>query len=120
MDFNESMKRNLKLFFFNITSKYIDTIIAQTETIKLRLKEQYNFKKILVIPNSISNINIKPQKKEFNFPKNKTLFFYPCVYHIHKNLEILIPLSKKIRELKLSYCIITTIDKNDSFLAKSS
>ncbi len=85
---------------------------------KIRLEKTYGLKNIKVIPNAISKIPTKKTSKIYKLPINRTLFFYPCVYHIHKNLEILIPLSKKIKKLNLPYNIITTIDPNDGYLAK--
>jgi len=109
MDIKSYLNRKIKVFYFKKYIKYTDIVIAQTKVTKKRLKEIYNVQNIEVIPNAISLENLDGgEYKDFNLPDGIKLL-YLTVYYPHKNLEIFIPLAKKIKEKKLDFKIITTI-----------
>lgn len=118
MDIKSLFTRKMKLFFFKRNIRYIDTIIAQTETIKNRLIKFYGNRVVKVVPNAVSlehtedNCNYK-----FNLPKGIKLL-YLTYYYSHKNLEILVPIARMIKKENLNYKFIITIDENQHHKAK--
>lgn len=118
MDKFSAFERKLKLYFFKRYLPYVTTMIAQTETAKKRLSNIYNLKRIKIIPNAVSLDNMDGgEYKDFNLPKGIKLL-YLCVYFPHKNLEIFIPLARKIKEKKLDYKIIITIEESQHIQVK--
>ena len=100
----------MKLLFFEQYLNYVDVVIAQTKTMKMRLTHLYKLKKIVIIPNAVSLENVNLLKKIiFNLPSGIKLLFLTH-YYPHKNLEILIPLSVEIKKRGLKFKIITTVD----------
>lgn len=97
--------------------KYATCIAAQTNSIKNRLSNLFELEgKVLVIPNAVSldAVRIGESKAEKNKGGNigiKT-FRFLCLsrYYEHKNIEIFIPLATLIKERKLKYKIIITIN----------
>lgn len=118
MDKFSAFERKLKLYFFKKYLPYVTTMIAQTDTMKKRLIELYNLKNIHLVPNAVSLDNLSGgEYKNFNLPNGKKLL-YLCVYFPHKNLEIFIPLAKKIKEKKFDYKIIITIEESQHVQVK--
>lgn len=109
MNMKNKLIRKVKIFFFRINSKSIDTCIAQTFTIKERLQKHYNIKNIEVIPNSATFLN-SPKPIDVLLPKGKKLL-YLTHYYPHKNFEILIPFAERIKKQNREFKIITTIAK---------
>ena len=119
MDIKDYLSRKIKLFVFKKHIKYATTVIAQTKTIKDKLKSIYGLNNIEIIPNAISLENMSNNKFfNFNLQKNKIKLLYLTYYYSHKNLEIFIPLAKKIKKRKLNFQIITTIDESQHLNAK--
>ncbi len=118
MDLKSFLVQKIKLFFFTKNIKYIDKIIAQNDAMKVRLKRLFNFQDISIVPNAVSLDNLVEGKYfDFKLPKGKKLL-YLTYYYPHKNLEVFIPLAKLIRDKKLDYKLIITIDKNQHKKAK--
>jgi len=112
MDFKSWLSRKSKLFFFKKNLKYIDVMLAQTSTMKVRLQDIYGIDNIKIVPNAVSLDNLQSHaSNHFNLPAGKKLL-YLTHYYPHKNLEVLIPLAKKIKKAGLTYKLITTIDRN--------
>ena len=118
MSFQEKIKRLVKVYFFKKFSKYIDITIAQTKTIRKRLKSQYSLTNVYIVPNSVSQENYN-YKNNFNFEFNGDLNLL-CLskYYIHKNLESFIPLAKLIRSNDLNIKIIITISGSEHPMAE--
>ena len=118
MDSFSAFERKLKLYFFKKYLPYVTTMIAQTVTVKKRLNDIYALKNIKIIPNAVSLENMDGgESKKFNLPKGRKLL-YLCVYFPHKNLEILIPLARKIKKNNLDYKIIITIELSQHIKVK--
>jgi len=110
MDIKNYLSRKIKLFVFTKYIKYATAIIAQTKTMKKKLEFIYKLKNVEIVPNAVSLKNINGGKLfNFNLPKDKIKLLYLTYYYSHKNLEIFLPLAKKIKKMSLPYCIITTI-----------
>lgn len=110
MDTKSKFIRNVKLYYFRKYLKYIDLLLAQSETIKKRLTDLFGVKDIVVVPNAVSLDNLN-DKEHFNFklPTGINLL-YLTRYYTHKNLEVFIPLAKEIKKRGCNYKLITTID----------
>jgi glycosyltransferase involved in cell wall biosynthesis len=118
MDFKSYAIRKMKLFFFKRYMKYIDTMIAQTDTMKSRLHKLYGFKNIEIIPNAVSLENMSGgEYKNFNLPEGIKLL-YLTHYYPHKNIEIFIPLAREIKKRGLNYKLIITIEASQDNGAK--
>lgn len=110
--------RKIKLFYFKRYLKYIDLIVAQTDTMKAKLTELFNCPHVIVVPNAVSLENMEGgEKEEFGLPKG-TKLLYLTHYYPHKNLEIFIPLAQEIKKKNLDYKLITTIDPDQHADAK--
>jgi glycosyltransferase involved in cell wall biosynthesis len=118
MDIKSYLIRKIKLFMFKKNLKYINTMIAQTDTMKKRLEKLYNIKSIKIVPNAVSIDNIDGgEYKDFKLP-NGIKLLYLTYYYPHKNLEIFIPLAKRIKNQNLNFKIVITIDENQHQKAK--
>jgi glycosyltransferase involved in cell wall biosynthesis len=84
------------------------SVIAQTSVMKERLEQRYGIKNITVLPIPV-DFSTKQVPLSINLPRGTNLV-YLSFYYPHKNFEILLPLAKKIKELKLDYKIILTLD----------
>ena len=120
MSFIEKIKRKVKIFYFKKNLNYVNQLTAQTGVIKKRLEDIYKINNIKIIPNAVSIDNLQSQKSNKNFNLGSKLkLLYLTKYYSHKNIEILIPLAKKIKDSNLNYKIILTIDgKEDSAAQK--
>jgi glycosyltransferase involved in cell wall biosynthesis len=70
--------------------------------------------KIIIIPNALSFEEMNHRPTSVNNNQKKVLLFFSR-YYAHKNLEIIVELSKKILDRKLQYEIWTTIGDNDDY-----
>lgn len=105
----------LRNLIFRKRLKYASIVFPQTKVSERRLWNYYRnlLKKTKVIPTAYSVIG---ENEVFEIPFQKTpgYIYLFCLtrYYPHKNLEVLIPLAKKIKESGLAYKIIITIDSN--------
>lgn len=119
MDFNSWIVRKSKLFFFKKYLKYVDLTIAQTPVMKMRLEKYYDLQNIEVVPNAVSVDSLRDESLTFhNFGlKDGVNLLYLTYYYTHKNIEILIPLAKKILSQGEPVNIITTISSEQHPMA---
>jgi glycosyltransferase involved in cell wall biosynthesis len=118
MDIKSYLNRKIRLLLFRKNLTYATTVIAQTKNIEERLRRYYGLENIVIIPNSVAvNSNPAGHHRSFDLPDGKKLL-YLTHYYTHKNLEIFIPLAKKIQEKNLDYKLITTISEEQHPLAK--
>ncbi len=107
----EYLIRILKVFLIKKYIRRTKAVIAQTATIKKRLEEYCNLDNITVIPNAVPlEVLGGTEWRDFSLPGNKFKMLYPASYGPHKNMDILISLSRKIREKNLPYVIVMTIN----------
>lgn len=119
MDIQSYVTRKIKLLFFKSYLRHSSIIIAQSDTMRDRLKAIYDLKSIAVIPNAVSLDNMTGGESiNFNLPADRLKLLYLTYYYPHKNIEILLPLAKRIKELNLPYCIVITIEANQHRKAK--
>ena len=109
MSFINKIRRKIRLLRLKSFLKYADTIVVQTPVMKKRVEQNLiSTKPISIIPSSTGffgedvNLFIDEKIKKLKEEGNKVLL---CIneYYEHKNLEILIPLAKKIKKRKLKF-----------------
>lgn len=109
MGFFDKLKRRIKLFFFFRWARHNDCMIAQTEVVKSRLAKKLQIENIAVLPNACKQYEKNNYDEcQISLPKGKKFLCLSC-YYTHKNMEVFIPLARKIRAEGLSYKIILTI-----------
>lgn len=114
----EYIIRKTKVFMFKRYIHSIKLLLAQTDDIAIRLRSIYNTNKIDIIPNAVSVESYSEgSDKNFDLPQG---YKFLCLskYYSHKNLEVFIPVAKRIKKLRLNYKIIITINCEESKKAK--
>ena len=76
-----------------------------------KLEFLYELNNIKVIPNAVSLENMTGGDYfDFKLPKDEIKLLCLTHYYPHKNLEVLLPLARRIKERSLPHCIVITID----------
>lgn len=104
--------KKIKLFIFKSLFKYIDHIIAQTNTAVNRLKQFYPKNSYTVLNNPVSHFSNEEEDVKISFLKSNFYLFFLTRYYEHKNLESIIPLAKEIKKNGDNIKILITIEKN--------
>jgi len=114
MHWKDVVYNRVSLFLFQKRLKYATTILVQTETAGNRLKKYFGIKSFVVTPNAITLQEATSDQIPANFSPNAANIYLFCLshYYPHKNLEIFIPLAKKIKAANLPYRIIVTLAPN--------
>jgi glycosyltransferase involved in cell wall biosynthesis len=120
MHWKDAIYNRISVYLFKKRLKYADLFLVQTETAGTRLKKYYGIKNFIITPNAIS---LQPKAENLiphNFSPNPNLIYLLCLshYYPHKNLESFIELGKKIKEQKLPFRIIITLDVKQHPAAK--
>jgi glycosyltransferase involved in cell wall biosynthesis len=98
-----------KLFLFTYNLRYIDILAAQTSVIAECLHRLYGHGDIVVIPNAVSLENFSGgEPLDFALGEELKLL---CLsgYYTHKNLEIFLPVARKLRERGFKAKIVITV-----------
>ncbi|HPL67771.1 MAG TPA: glycosyltransferase [Smithellaceae bacterium] len=110
MDAWSYCERKIKLHFFKKYINRANVVIAQTKTIKIKLEALYSLRNVVVIPNAVSLENMNGgEDYNFELPKDKFKCLYLTYYYSNKNIEIFVPLAKKIQKEDLPFCLVVTI-----------
>ena len=111
MDMVDWFIRRAKLLLFKRGIRRPVAIIAQTAVARAALKRLYNVSNIKIVPNAVSLDNLEmDSKRKFALPSGRRLL-YLTYYYPHKNLEILVPVAKRIQKLGYDYTIVITISQ---------
>ena len=101
--------RKVKLFLLKRRIRRPTVTIAQTPVAKEALQMLYGLTNVKIVPNAVSLDNLDSDRDErFALPSGKRLL-YLTYYYPNKNLEVLLPVARRIRELGRDYRIIITI-----------
>ena len=112
MDRTDLLVRKIKLSLLRRRIRRPVVTIAQTPVAKEALERLYRLPNVAIVPNAVSLDNLDTTEgKRFALPAGRKLL-YLTYYYPHKNLEILIDVAVKIRELGRDYRIILTIAAN--------
>jgi glycosyltransferase involved in cell wall biosynthesis len=104
------VSRKAKLFMFKRYLHHASRVITQSKTIDDRLRSLYGLRNTVIVPNAVSLENVRGgSRRDFQLPRTKRKLLYLTHYYPHKNLEILIPLAKRIKQNSLPFCLITTV-----------
>lgn len=118
MDIKSKLNRLVKLSFLKKRISFKGLVMAQTEVTASKLMSIYGIKNVVVVPNAVSIDNYEHIiTKDFMLPQ-KTNLLYLTHYYPHKNLEIFLPLAKKIKDNNLDFRIVITIDKTQHVKAR--
>ncbi|MCY4372828.1 MAG: glycosyltransferase family 4 protein [Spirochaetaceae bacterium] len=110
MDRRDWFIRKVKLCLLRRRIRRPAVTIAQTPVAKEALHRLHGLTNVTIVPNAVSLDNLdSASDKTFDLPAGKRLL-YLTYYYPHKNLEVLLPVARRIRELGRDYKIIITID----------
>ena len=114
MGFKEKLMRKIKRHAIRSLRKYVTRYTVQTDIMKQRLLQHHDPNKpVEVIPSSFAALDKAVQDSDefesLRADPDQKLLLYLSRYYVHKNIEILIPTAKRIKELKLPYKILLTI-----------
>lgn len=115
MNIGSYISRKIRLYLFRSRLRYASLVIVQTRTVKKRLEDLYGLKNVEVVPNAVSLPSEAMNDTVFPLPESaagKKKLLCLSRYYPHKNLEIFIRLGELIKEKKLPYCVILTIENN--------
>jgi glycosyltransferase involved in cell wall biosynthesis len=117
MSWRAFAKRKIKLELFKLSIRNASLVVAQTQAMSDRLRQQYGISEIKVVHNAVSleNLNgtVDVLPVAFDVLPSATKFLYLSCYYPHKNFEIFLELAKKIKADQLNYVIVITIDKEE-------
>lgn len=105
----ERLKNAVKILLFRQNLRYVDVVVAQTQVMRDRLVALYKLPKVAIVPNAVSIDHLTGgTPRDFALPSGTKLL---CLtrYYTHKNIEILLPLARLIREGQLPIRLVTTI-----------
>ena len=109
MDRRDWLVRKVKLAILKRRIRRPVVTIAQTPVAKEALERLYRLPRIAIVPNAVSLEHLDTTRgKRFALPEGQKLL-YLTHYYPHKNIEVLIPVATKIRDLGRDYKIILTI-----------
>jgi len=113
LDLKTRFDFRLRNELFKSRLKYADVLFPQTKTSQKRLNKYYpnHIPRTIVIPTAYSRISSQMGKNHF-FKKNENNIYLLCLtkYYKHKNVEIFIPLAKKLKHTNSNIRILTTVE----------
>ena len=109
MPVREILMMGLKLLYMSSRMSYANAVVAQTSTMRARLEEYYQGVNASVVSIGYDSIEYKANDKRLlRMPFD--YLFYPTAYYPHKNLEVLVPVAKLIKNNKIPIKIVLTLD----------
>jgi glycosyltransferase involved in cell wall biosynthesis len=109
------VRRKLRYVLFRRRLPFTTVMIAQTETAARRLRRYYGIPEVYVVPNAVSlqkaseHVGRLAILREGN-SRIRLLCF--TRYYYHKNLEILLPVAKRLKEVSAPFQIVLTLGRN--------
>jgi glycosyltransferase involved in cell wall biosynthesis len=110
----ERLARWVKLSSLRTLLPFADLVIAQNAPLAQRLRTIYRPRVVDVVPNAVSLENIDGgEVRDFGISGGFKLL---CLsrYYSHKNIEIFLPVARRIRDAGLDAKIITTLDRDEN------
>ena len=108
MNLKEKLVRSMKVQMMKRSAGRPRIVIAQTKTIEKRLKRFFKLDNVVVIPNAVSAVIQNNNDRRLSVESMD--FLCLSYYYVHKNLEILIDVGRRIRDAKSPMRIILTIE----------
>jgi glycosyltransferase involved in cell wall biosynthesis len=110
----ERLARWVKLKAFSRLLPFVDLMIAQSAPLAERLRQIYSLQNVDVVPNAVSLENLDGgEARDFALGGGFKLL---CLtrYYSHKNIEVLLPVARRIREAGLDVKIVTTLARDEN------
>lgn len=110
----ERVARWIKSLSFRILLPFVDLLIAQSAPLARRMRQIYCLRDVEVVPNAVSLENLDGgEARDFALTGGFKLL---CLsrYYSHKNIEIFIPVARRIRDSGLAAKIITTLNPDEN------
>lgn len=111
---SELIIRLFKLLFFWLFIRFPDRVIAQSRPLKERIEENFGVYYVDIVPNAVSRENLlQTADRDFLLPAG---FKFLCLskYYPHKNIEVFLPVARRIRDCGIQAKIVVTLDENGS------
>ena len=119
MDLASYIRRRVKYYVVRFTLKFATVVIAQTPTMVNRLKSLYGLKRVVLVRSPMTLASTKKTApRDFGLPADRRLLLCLATYAPHKNLEILLPLARLMKQKKAEFTIVTTLDPARSNAAR--
>jgi glycosyltransferase involved in cell wall biosynthesis len=120
LSFTDRLRFGTMAWVIRLRLGLADHIFVQTETMKDRLMSVTRIpgNKVSIIPNSVSLDSlsevVEDPKRLSSYFEEEGFFSMVCLsrYYAHKNLEILVPLAKRIKSHNEKFKIYITIDES--------
>jgi glycosyltransferase involved in cell wall biosynthesis len=116
--------RRIRRWLFGRRAHYASFFAAQTETARGRLQRLWGLDNVAVVPNAVSvptgrgpdtATDAAPGSlPDGTIPAGKHALLCLTRYYPHKNVEILLPLARKIRETGAPFVLLTTISRDEA------
>lgn len=136
MDRASYVRRRVKYYVVRFTLRFATIVVAQTPTMVKRLKSLYGLKRVVLIRSPMPSTELRPRTlasmkktvpKDFGLPADRRLLLCLATYAPHKNLEILLPLARLMKqknaepstELRPRFTIVTTLNLSQSNAARN-
>lgn len=115
MSRQDYLRRKIRFFIFKKNLRYATSLTVQTQVMKERLRKYIHYEgDIHVIESSHRSFQLNGKETVPGISKLKGEKLLLCMseYYSHKNMKVLIPLAELIRQRKLHYKILLTIDSS--------
>lgn len=120
MDRASYIRRWVKYYIVRFTLRFATIVVAQTPTMVNRLKSLYGLKRVVLVRSPITLASTKKTvPKDFGLPTERRLLLCLATYAPHKNLEILLPLARLMKQRNAPFTIVTTLDLARSNAARN-
>ncbi len=105
----DQLIRKVKQFLFERNLRFVDILAAQTSVIAERMRTLYHHRDVIVVPNAVSLENLSGgEPREFALGDGFKLLCLSA-YYTHKNLEIFVPVARRLRDRGIAVRIVITI-----------
>lgn len=104
--------RHVKLWLFRRNLHHVNVLVAQSEFMASRISKIYGIDNIAVVPNAVSLENLHGGvDRDFKLGSGFKLLCLSA-YYSHKNLEVLLPVARKIKQAGMDVKIVTTLESS--------
>jgi glycosyltransferase involved in cell wall biosynthesis len=112
--------RRIRRWLFGRRARYATFFAAQTDTARGRLERLWGLDNVAVVPNAVSvptrqSEDAPPSSlPDGTIPAGKHALLCLTRYYPHKNVEILLPLARRIRDTGAPFVLLTTLSRDEA------
>lgn len=111
MKLTDYFRRWAKYHIVRHTLRFATIVIAQTPTMVERLKRLYGLRKVVLVRSPVTRASMgKKVPRDFGLPAERKLLLCLANPAPHKNLEILLPLARIMKQRNDKVTVVTTLD----------